>query len=465
MDAEPVAVAEVVGRHRRDWFFGHPGGLATLSFTEAWVGFSYYGMLSILTLYMTRFILLPEHVGHVIFFPAFHSFLDWLYGHRGTATAIATAITGLYSALAYGMPLIGGLIADYWLGRTRTIILGAVLMTTGHFLMAFDASFLIALALIIAGMGCGGTMKAQVGGLYAIDDTRRADAFQLYTIGLNIAVIIAPIVCGFLGEDYRWSWGFGAAGVGMCIGLAVYLAGRGGLPPEPPRKRRGGPAVHDRVTATEWKRVAVLVALLPVLAVAALANQEIFNGYMIWADKYYDLKFFGIAIPVATMMSFDAVISTITLIGSMAFWRWYAARRRDPDEIVKITFGVCVSALGPLVLALASWQAAVTGHKVGLGYALGFHTLNDIGFSNTYAIGMALYSRAAPKAMGATVVNGYVLHISIANILVGYLGGFLGQMPEVQFWLLHSALIAAAAIVLFVFARVFGTLLAPRAEV
>jgi POT family proton-dependent oligopeptide transporter len=445
---------------RGGWFFGHPGGLAVLAFTESWIGFSYYGMQSLLVLYMSSQLLLPPHVGHVIGFGPFHAMLNGLYGRRD-GPALASAITGLYSAFAYATPLLGGVIADYLLGRTRTIILGAVLMTIGHFLMAFDASFLIALICIVAGMGCGGTLKAQVGGLYAIDDKRRADAFQIYTLALNIAVIVAPLVCGTLGEHYSYSLGFGAAGVGMALGLAVYLAGRGGLPPEPPRRRRGAAAIHPPMTGAEWRKLAVLVGLLPVLAMTAIGNQEIFNGYLIWGKANYQLVFFGQTMPVSWLLSLDAFISTGTLFGVLMFWRWWGRRRRDPDEIVKMSVGAGINALAPTILALASLQAA-GGHKVGLIWGVGFHLVNDIGFANVYAIGMSLYSRAAPPALGATVVNSFVLHIFLANLFVGWLAGLLEVMPAPQFWLLHAAIIGGAAVVLAVCSRVFRGILAPH---
>jgi POT family proton-dependent oligopeptide transporter len=457
MDASTAPVGIKTGKQ---WFFGHPGGLFTLAFTEGWVGFSYYGMQSLLVLYMTSQLLLPQHLRHVIGFAGFHSFLDWLYGHREGA-ALASSVMGLYSALIFATPLLGGIIADRLLGRTRTIILGAVLMTIGHFLMAFDASFLIALACIITGMGCAGTLKAQVGDLYAIDDTRRADAFQIYVMSVNVAVIIAPLICGTLGEGIAWHWGFAAAGVGMLIGLIVYLVGRRSLPPEPVRKIDGR-TVHPPLTTKDYKALAVLAALLPVLAVAAIGNQEIFNGYLIWAKANYELHFFGHIMPVSWLLSLDAFISVGTLLAAVVFWRWWSKHHRDPDEIIKMTIGAAIAALAPAILAAASAHAA-GGHKVGLIWGVGFHVVNDIGFANVYAIGLALFSRAAPAALGATVVNAYVLHLFLANLLVGWLAGLLEVMPPTQFWLMHTALIAGAAVVLLIFARVFRNILAPTA--
>ncbi len=462
MDVETFSPAPVGGTltappaDRR--FLGHPMGLATLAFTEGWIGFSYYGMQSLLVLYMVGQLLLPGHVERVLGFAPFHALLNHLYGDR-QGTALASAIMGLYSALVYATPILGGLIADRLLGRTRTIILGSVLMTAGHFMLAFDASFLLALACLVAGMGCAGTLKAQVGALYAPGDLRRADAFQIYTLSIQVAVIVAPLICGTLGESYAWHWGFAAAGVGMLLGLIVYLAGRRTLPPEQPSIRQTH-TPRPKLTAAEWRAMAVLAALLPVLAVAAVGNMEIFNGYLIWGKNNYALVFFGRTMPVSWLLSLDAFISTFTLLASVLFWRWYAARRRAPDEIVKMAIGALIAAVGPLVLAAAAWHA-LGGHKVGLVWGVGFHVVNDIGFANVYAIGLALYSRASPPSLGSTVVNAYSLHLFLANLLVGWLAGLLATMPAVQFWLLHAALIAGAALVLAMFARVFRTTLAP----
>jgi POT family proton-dependent oligopeptide transporter len=455
MDATVIArEAQPAGGTR---FFGHPGGLATLAFTEGWVAFSYYGMQSLLVLYLTSQLLQPEHLRHVIGFAPFRALLGALYGQR-QGVALASAITGLYASLAFATPVLGGLVADRLLGRTPTIVLGAVLMTIGHFLMAFDATFLIALACLVSGTGCAGVLKAQVGDLYGPGDARRADAFQIYTIAINVAVILAPIVCGWLGQKVAWHWGFGAAGVGMALGLVIYLSGLPSLPSDPAIRRGDQP--HPRLTGREWRALLLLAALLPVLALTFVANQELFNGYMLWADQFYDLKFFGWAMPVSWLMSLDALISVATLLLAVAFWRWRARIGRDLDEVVKITAGAAIAALAPAILAFASYFAIAGQHKVGLGWGLAFHTVNDLGFANLYAIGLALYSRVAPARLGSTVVNAYVLVIAIANLLVGWLAGLLPVLGAVKFWLLHSAIIAVGALMLLAVSRLFRHLLA-----
>lgn len=443
-------------------FFGHPRGVAYISFTEAWTTFSLYGMQSLLVLYAVGYLLKPGHIEKVLGFGAFHHALEGIYGPL-SGQALAAAITGLYAALIYATPILGGLLADRVLGRTPTVILGAALMTLGHFLLAFDVTFLIALACLISGTGCVGTLKAQIGDLYAAGDTRRADAFQLFVLGVQISVIVAPLICGTLGQKVAWHWGFAAAGAGMAIGLVVYLSGRKWLPPDPAVRRRANAEPPPRLTLKEWKTVGVLALLLPVLAVGAVGNMEIFNAYLIWGQANYQLMFFGQQMPVSWLLSLDAFISTFTLAASLVFWRWWASRRRAPDEIVKVVIGIAISAFGPLVLAAAALHAS-GGHKVGLVWGLGFHIVNDIGFANAYSIGLALYSRAAPPALGATVVNAYSLHLFLANLLVSWLAGLLSSIPGPQFWLLHAALVAAAAVVLVVFAKLFHRTLAPRTE-
>ncbi|WP_374660775.1 peptide MFS transporter [Phenylobacterium sp.] len=216
-------------------FLGHPRALGFLAFSEAWERFSYYGMQALLVLYMTKQLLLSPQVERIAGFEAFRGFLEAIY-HPGASTqATASAIFGLYTSLVYLTPILGGFLADKVLGKTRTIILGALLMSAGHFLMAFDVSFLVALLCLILGTGCfKGNIAGQVGALYGDKDLRRADAFQIFYLGINAGVIAAPLIAGTLGEKVGWHYGFGAAGVGMLIALVIYLSSRRHLPPDPP---------------------------------------------------------------------------------------------------------------------------------------------------------------------------------------------------------------------------------------
>jgi dipeptide/tripeptide permease len=207
-------------------FIGHPRGLAYIAFTEAWERFSYYGMQALLVLYMVNRLLHPGHIEHIAGFGPFRHLIESFRGPL-LVQALASTIFGLYTGLVYLTPIAGGFIADRFLGRTRTITVGALLMSAGHFLMAFDVTFLLALTCLLTGVGCfKGNLASQVGALYPKGDNRRADAFQIYYLFINGGVIAAPVIAGTLGEKVGWHYGFGAAGVGMLIGLTIYLAGR-----------------------------------------------------------------------------------------------------------------------------------------------------------------------------------------------------------------------------------------------
>jgi proton-dependent oligopeptide transporter, POT family len=441
-------------------FLGHPRGLGYIAFTEAWERFSYYGMQTLLVLYMVRQLLLPGHIENIAGFPAFRAGLERVYHGPMSTVALSSAIFGLYTGLVYLTPIAGGFIADRWLGRTRTVTLGALLMAAGHFLMAFDFSFLIALLCLLLGVGCfKGNLASQVGSLYAPGDLRRADAFQIYYLFINGAVIAAPLIAGTLGEVYGWHYGFGAAGIGMVLGLVIYLRGRKWLPPEPPLTRAGRDA-RPRFTRDERTAVIVLILLLPVLAIGAVGNQQIFNAYMLWVPDHVDLVFFGHAMPTTWLVTLDSVVSVSSLFGAVAFWRLWAKRFKEPNEITKITLGMGISAAGALCLVGAA-LASSPGQKAGIGWVLGFEIFNSIGFANVFPVGLAMYVRVAPKTVVGTIMGVYYLHLFMCNNLVGWLGGLLERMSGVQFWLLHAGLVGGAGLVMLLAARTAGRLLDP----
>jgi POT family proton-dependent oligopeptide transporter len=441
--------------------FGHPVGLFYLSFTEAWERFSYYGMQTLLVLYMTKQLLFSPHVERIFGFGVYRSVLE--AAGPMTHIALASATLGLYSGLVYVTPLLGGLLADKVLGRTKTITLGACLMALGHFLMAFDVSFLVALLCLLIGVGCfKGNIATQVGDLYDKADNRRADAFQFYMFGIQVAVIIAPIVTGGLGQEVGWHWGFGAAGVGMVIGLIIYLLGRKHLPPEEAIVHGEPAAVRPSLAPGEGKSVIVLVALLPVLALSGVGNQQMFDAYLLWGDANLQLKFLGFDTPVTWLISLDSFVSAVTMAGSVFFWRWWSTFRTEPNEITKLTIGTSIAALAPLCLAAASLHPA--GQKASIGWALAFHIINDIGFANIFPVGLALYSRAAPRAIGGTMIAIYYLNMFACNTLVGWLGGFLDKMPGATFWTLHAGIIGVAAVLFFLARSAAGRTLAPRVD-
>src|SRR4051795_6570839 len=254
--AEATPDLEQVDRNDRA-FLGHPKGLGYLGFTEACERFSYYSMQTLLVLYMVNYLLLPEHIGTV-------TGLAWLrtWHYPGLdAQPLSSAIFGDYTSLVYLMPIVGGIIADKLTGRRIALIAGALVMALGHFLMAFEGAFLFALLALIIGVGLfKGNIATQVGELYGEHDLRRAMAFQIFYIFINVSVIAAPLVSGTLGQKVGWHYGFGCAGVVMVLGLIIYLSGQRWLPADLAVADRDRKEIIGRIIAGAIG-IAVLVIL------------------------------------------------------------------------------------------------------------------------------------------------------------------------------------------------------------
>jgi POT family proton-dependent oligopeptide transporter len=445
-------------------FIGHPRGLGYIAFAEAWERFSYYGMQALLVLYMVNRLLHPGHIERILGFGPFRHLIESFRGPL-SVQALASMIFGLYTGLVYLTPIVGGLIADRWLGRTLTITIGALLMSAGHFLMAFDVTFLIALTCLLTGVGCfKGNLASQVGALYPTGDNRRADAFQIYYIFINGGVIAAPLIAGTLGEKVGWHWGFGAAGVGMLIGLTIYLLGRKYLPPDSPvveeKEASANHTAKSKLTRRDKMAILILVVLLPFLTIAIIPNQQIFNAYLIWAQDHANLIFFGKKMPTTWLITLDSIVSVSFLFIAVIFWRIWSRKFREPAEITKIAIGSLIAVTGMLSLVIGAATAG-PGGKVSIGWLIAFHVLNSAGFANVFPVSLALYARVAPAALSATIIGVYYLAFFAGNNLVGWIGGFLEKMPATQFWLLHAALAGIAGVIFLVAGRLFGHLLAP----
>jgi POT family proton-dependent oligopeptide transporter len=317
------------------------------------------------------------------------------------------------------------------------------------------------LLFLLLGLGCfGSNIATQLGELYTPGDSRRADAFQLFSLGVTTTVIFSPIICGALAQRFAWHWGFAAAGIGMLVGLGLYLAGLAWFP-APRRAARVPRAARARLVAGEARAVLALVLLLPALALAMLGNQEIFNAYLIWGDATYNLVFFGTVMPVSWLISLDAFLGAGIAVLVLMFWRWWDRTHRPIDEITRVVIGAFLMAAAPLTLAIASAEAAASGHRLGLGWGLAFHIINSIGFFNFYPVATALFSRAAPPALAGLMMGVFRLHLFAANLLVGFLGGLLGSMSGERFWLMHAALVTGGALLLLLSKVVFGRVLTP----
>lgn len=441
--------------------WGHPRGLAILSLTELWERFSYYGMMGLLTLYMTKQLLLPGHVEQVWGFPAFRAVVEGAFGQL-TPLALASQIFGLYTGFIYVTPILGGLVGDRLLGQRRTVILGTLLMAAGHAMMVSEHLFLLALLSLILGAGCiKGNMAVQVGRLYGPDDTRRTRAFGVYLIALNVGAFTAPLVCGTLGEKVGFHWGFGAAGIGMLISLATYLLGRKHLPPDALRRKADGHVAAPRLQPGDGRIIAgLLLLLIPYILIFSVYNQA-WNLFTIWADTRVDRTIFGFLAPVTWFATLDGVLTIVAVLIAVRLWAWQAKRGREPNDIGKINFGLLLGLIGFGVLTAG---AAIAGPgKTALIFPIVFFVFQDLMIPFVDTVTMSAFSRSAPAAVNTTMMGVFYLASAVCQFVLGWLGRFYETMTPTQFWLLHTAIAGAALTILLVFGKPLTRILTPRA--
>jgi proton-dependent oligopeptide transporter, POT family len=422
-------------------FFGEPRALAYLAFTEAWERFSYYGMTALLVLYMSQSLLLPGHVEHVAGFAALRSGLETVFGPMSTV-ALASQIFGLYTGFVYFTPVLGGMVADRWIGQRNAVVLGALLMSAGHLAMAFDASFLLALLLLI--VGCGflkGNISTQVGSLYAESDSAgRTRGFSIFSIGINVGAVAGPLLCGLLAQLYGWHAGFGLAGALMLCGLATYLAGYRELS-ESKRVVRCE-SVASPLDRQQWRTIGALIAVMAITMFQSVAYYQNSNIAMIWIDRSVDPELLGFHVPVAWFNSIDSLVSIMAVPFLFALWRRQAARGGEPGELVKIGTGAWLACVANLLLV----AGCALSTRVPLLVPVIYDVLLGIAFLYYWPTLLALVSRAAPPHLRATMMGTAFLSLFLSNITIGRLGAFFERMTALQFWALHAAIAATGGL-------------------
>jgi POT family proton-dependent oligopeptide transporter len=436
-------------------FLGHPRGLAYLAFTEAWERFSYYGMTALLALYMVNQLLLPGHVENVAGFAAFRGAIENVVGPLSTQ-ALASQIFGLYAGFVYFTPVLGGIVADRWIGQRNAVILGALAMSGGHLAMAFDATFLLALLLLVLGSGLlKGNISAQVGALYPKEDeSARTRGFAIFSVAINFGAVVGPLLCGLLAQLYGWHFGFGAAAVFMLGGLATYLAGYKHLPARV--ERRAGESV--RLTGADWRVIAALLAVMLITVFQSIAYYQIYNVAPVWIQGHVDLSLGAFDIPVPWYLSVDPLFSIISVPLLFALWRWQAARRGEPGDLAKLGIGALLSAAANLVLVAAILlYGDAPVHPV---WPFVYAAMMGVAFLWYWPTLLALVSRAAPASVNATMMGVAFLTLFVGNNLIGWIGGFYEPLGPLRFWLLHAAIGATGAVLVLLFGRPLSRALA-----
>jgi POT family proton-dependent oligopeptide transporter len=439
---------------QQDDLFGHPRGLTYLFTTEMWERFSYYGMRALLVLYMVKYAFQPEHAQDIIGFAALKSGFEALFGPLGIQP-LSSQVYGLYTGLVYFTPFFGGLLADRVLGQRRMVVIGAALMALGHFMMAFERLFLLALLVLILGNGAfKPNISTQVGSLYAPGDPRRDRAFSIFYVGINLGAFLAPLICGTLGEKLGWHYGFGAAGIGMTIGLCVYLYATRTLPPdERSRLQAAGPP--QPLGRDEWRAIgAIILLVLPVTFFWATYEQQ-GNTIALWADSYTDrtinLLIWSGQIPVTWFQAFNPFMIFAFTPFVLMLWRAQAARGSEPSSVAKMAYGCFGVTLANLIMFAAATSAG--GGKASWLWLFAYFVVITVGELYLSPTSLSQVTKVAP-ARTESMMRGVWLATSFTgNLVAGYLGSFWSSMDKGSFFLMIAAIAAVAGVVILAFVR------------
>ncbi|MGJ4729685.1 peptide MFS transporter [Luteimonas sp. SDU101] len=405
--------------HEPTWF-GQPRGLTILFLTQMWELFSYYGMRTLLVYYMTRQLLFAQEK--------------------------ASFIYGSYTALAYFTPILGGAIADRWLGKRNAVIAGGSIMALGHLLMASESMFYAALAIIALGNGLFlPSLPSQINDLYAEGDPRRGRAYNVYYVGLNVGGLLAPLVCGTLGELYGWHYGFGAAGIGMFAGLLIYLAGRKYLPPEPARVARSAPLPAQ--ARRDGHRIWWLLLGVGIAAtIFRGAYEQIGNTLPLWIDSGVDRSLGAWTIPMTWFQSLNPLLVIAMTPLLLMVWRHRAARGRESSPAARMATGALLVAAAYLLLALVSAMAGDA--RVAWPWLLAFFLVLTLGELYILPTGLGLFAKLAPLRLGATTVASWFLAVFSGSLLAGLVGMLWSRASHAGFFVMLAGLAVLAAVLL-----------------
>jgi POT family proton-dependent oligopeptide transporter len=301
----------------------------------------------------------------------------------------------------------------------------------------------------------------QVGDLSAPGDPRRDRAFSIFYVGVNLGAFLAPLVCGTLGEDVGWHYGFAAAGVGMTIGLVTYIAAAPHLPPADPPRARAVAAL----TSSEARRLAALAALfLPVTLFWAVYEQQ-GNTIALWADEFTDrmLPIVNFEIPTTWFQAFNPLMIFAFTPPLLALWARQSRRAREPSTITKMAIGCLGLALANVILIIAAWQAGAG--KASWLWLLGYFVVLTLGELYISPIGLSLVSQVAPARYLSVTMGAWLATSFIGNFGAGWLGSLWSGMDKAHFFALMSAIAFAASAAIFACRKPLESVLSEGARV
>ncbi len=468
---------------------GHPPGLFILFFTEMWERFSFYGMRGLLKGYMVYFLFIearqtlyiPDDAAEgakspiVSGDPGGVAGWHWLQhillsiDPKMELQGQASIVYGLYNGLVYLTPVMGGYLADKYFGQRKIVVAGALLMAAGEFLMGSDHLFFVALLVLIVGNGAfKPNISTQVGNLYKDGDPRRDRAYSIFYVGINVGSFICNLVCGTLAAVYGWKYGFWAAGVGLLLGLVVYVAGQKYLAKdnmmqskatavdeqkendrekndrEPAKKKAAEPkkALSKDEKLVIWALVGLCALNVPFWAV----YEQQGNTMQTWADKNTVWPTIGHwQIPTSWFQSFNPLMIMLLTPVVNAVWDWQYRRGKEPSTVSKMAIGSLVLGLSFVVMALGV-RLIGEGGKGSLFWPFFATLVITIGELYLSPIGLSLVTKAAPKHLVSLMMGVWF----VSSFLGGFGSGVLGVFytdghHERFFWLMVAIGIGTAA--------------------
>ena len=436
--------------------FGHPRGLTFLFTTEMWERFSYYGMRAILIYYLVNYLLHPEIYDGVAGHGVLRTIVEWMFngGRHMDIQPFSSGIYGLYTMLVYLTPVIGGFIADRWLGQRFTVIIGGVVMAIAEFVLFVPSLFVFGLLLLIVGNGFfKPNISTQVGNLYRPGDSRIDSAFSIFYVGINVGAFFSPFICGWLGDHTGYNWGFFAAGVGMVVGLITYLFALRTLPADHVTRVKKDEAVKKPMTGEDWKAViAIILLCIPTTFFWATYEQQ-GNTIALWAQDFTNRAFIpGVIdwqIPAAWFQSVNPFMIAIFTPLVVALWARQSKKGKEPSTVTKMALGLFMLAVSYVVMAAAAYLSP-HGNSSWL-WLLGFFVFITLGELYLSPIGLALVARVAPVQILSLMMGLWFITSFTGNYLQGYIGTYFSQMDKTQFFLLCAGIGAAAGVVTWVF--------------
>ena len=407
-----------------------------------WERFSYYGMRAFLILYMVA----PVSSGGL-----------------GFSDADAASIYGTYTGSVWGMAILGGIVADRFLGQFRSVLAGGSVIALGHFTLAFKTlpSFYTGLVLIVIGTGLlKPNASTLVGSLYAPGDRRRDAGFSIFYMGINSGAFLGPIIAGFLAQRVDWHAGFAAAGVGMAIGLVQYWFGRQRLAPgleriaaeKAARRAATAAAATPPMTADDWKRVGAIVVFFIFATIFWSAYEQAGSTLNLFADRYTRLSIAGFSFPSSWFQSVQPIF--VILLAPVFAWLWLRLGDREPSSPAKLALGLFFGGLAFVVLVPAGAAAqSAEGVRVSPWWLIVAYFITELGELCVSPVGLSLVTKLAPARIIGLMMGVWFLSNSFGNKLAGWAAGFFSSTPLPTLFGTVAGVTFGASILLFLLIR------------